>query len=197
MHSKSWLVRFLQRTQCQWIPPLRCLGQALGVGPWTPTTKRRRIECCPTSARKRQRCSRPATHVNVLDDCEAFQLHCRNNNDQHCDKCVFARNRVKLEQLTRLPDSEKSWLMPRPLENKDWYLICGPCEVAAKMNTDTPAAAWRAARLPRFRGRITNQRCTNKLARSAATRSWTHRRSRSLNRHGRLPRAHQARRELR
>ena len=42
--------------------------------------------------------------------------------------------------------------MPRPLENEEWYLNCGPCEVATAMNT--PAAAWRAARLPRFRGRM-------------------------------------------
>ena len=61
---------------------------------WTPATKRRRIDCCPTSAHKRQRCSRPPKHVNVLDDCDALQLHCRNHNDQHCDKCVFAKYRV-------------------------------------------------------------------------------------------------------
>jgi hypothetical protein len=48
-------------------------------------------------------------------------------------------------------DSDRSLLIPRYIETEDWYVSCGPCEVATALSA--AAAAWRAARLPRFRGR--------------------------------------------
>ena len=80
-----------------------------------------------------------------------FKLHYRNHNNDKCDKCLFGKNRVRCEAITRLPDSERSWLIPRPLETEDWYVSCGSCEVAVAMNT--VGVAWRIARLPQFRGR--------------------------------------------
>ena len=124
----------------------------------TPAAKRRRIEDCLTgrsegrpSGQKtvQKKCSGRAKHVT--DGCDDFQMHWRLHNDKHCDKCVFARNRVRWEQATRCPHTEKTWLTPRRLDSEDWCLSCGPCEMAAAMNK-TAGAAWRAARLPQFRG---------------------------------------------
>ena len=90
----------------------------------------------------------------MVDEYDAFQLNCRNHNGKRCDKCVFRRHRVRWEEAARPPGSEKSWLMPRPFDSEDVYLSCGPCEAAVATNTQTPAVAWRVARLPRFRGRM-------------------------------------------
>ena len=61
--------------------------------------------------------------------------------------------RHRWENATLIPGSVTTWLRPQPIDDKDWFVGCGPCQraAAAAAETGKGACSWRAKQV-RFRG---------------------------------------------
>ena len=104
------------------------------------STKRPRLV-----AVKREVSAPSSSSTACVREADEFAVHFRAHRCKTCDKCTYAVNRAQWELVASSP-GHVTWLKPQPVEAKDWWLGCGPCEDHKAAN---PALQ---ARLLRLRG---------------------------------------------